>query len=253
MRVERCRSEKLVTRHFRGAITPGAERKLREHLPACASCKKTYERQRLWAELDPKAPSAEERLARGLGLSLRPRRAWLPLASVAVAMAAAAAFVIWPAQRRSEAEFVARGAASETAQKPALFVYRIRPGAPPQAVQKQVGRHDELAFAYRNPSGFSRLLIFGVDEHGHVYWYHPAWREAAETPTAIAIEGGPALHELPEAIAHALDGQQLRIYGVFTREVLTVRQIEAALARNDSVARSFTAAAETVLPLEIRR
>ncbi|WP_426756059.1 hypothetical protein [Myxococcus sp. Y35] len=58
----------LVDSHFSGRIAPPDERRMREHLPDCAHCRERYERQLLLARLDPAAPDARTRLARGLGL-----------------------------------------------------------------------------------------------------------------------------------------------------------------------------------------
>ncbi|AKQ70159.1 hypothetical protein A176_007071 [Myxococcus hansupus] len=61
----------LVDRHFSARITPPDERRMREHLQDCAHCRERYERQLLLARLDPSAPDARTRLARGLGLEAR--------------------------------------------------------------------------------------------------------------------------------------------------------------------------------------
>ena len=58
----------LMRAHFGLDISSGRERQLRLHLVECAECSAWYERHLLVASLDPKAPSAERRLAVGLGL-----------------------------------------------------------------------------------------------------------------------------------------------------------------------------------------
>ena len=59
----------LVDAHFAGRIAPVRERRMREHLPGCASCSRYYEKHLVLASLDPRAPSAQERMAVGLGIA----------------------------------------------------------------------------------------------------------------------------------------------------------------------------------------
>ena len=72
--------------------------------------------------------------------------------------------------------------------------------------------------------------MFAVDEHGHVYWYHPGWSDAGQNPTAVPISAEPGLHELPAAVLHKFDGERIMIHALFTDRELSVRQIEAAVA-----------------------
>src|SRR5207245_502455 len=90
---------------------------------------------------------------------------------------------------------------------------------------------EDLAFAYSNPSSLSHLLVFGVDEHDHVYWYYPAWTNTAENPRAVGIAGGPEVRELPEGISHPLDGRSLTIFAIFTNDDPSVRTIEELVAK----------------------
>jgi len=145
--------------------------------------------------------------------------------------AALLALSVWPS---TQPAYVARGRAvansdlarhAVTESDLVLYVYRIAPGGTPQPVVNGViGSHDELAFAYLNHSGWSRILVYGVDEAGRIYWYHPGWTEAADTPVAVPIDTG--WHELPEAIAQPLPYGRLEIHAVFTDGVVTVQEIE---------------------------
>jgi hypothetical protein len=212
--------------HFGGGAGARDERRMREHLDGCARCVRYYERHLLLGELDPRARPADERLARGLGL--RPaRRRWAPFAGLALAAAAACALLLVPAR---PGEFTPRGhaAASE------LYVYRVQKGARAQrlAAGERIAARDELAFAYTNPERFERLMVFAVDDHGHVYWYYPAWTDAAATPSAIAIAPTAQLTELGEAVAHTFDDRGIELYALFTHAPLDVKTVEAALARH---------------------
>jgi hypothetical protein len=88
-----------------------------------------------------------------------------------------------------------------------------------------------LAFAYANIGHKQRLMVFAVDEGRRVYWYHPAWRSPAENPAAVAIARDDALHEIPQAIAHRFAGRRLQLYGVFLDRAMSVREMEALVAR----------------------
>ena len=168
-----------------------------------------------------------------------------------VGLAAAAAILVLvlrpgpgPDEVGAAGRFVARGGGVAGAAAPELAIYRIAPdrgwrgGLPantaaasaPEAVSDAIRATDEVAFAYRNPSGKRRLLVFAVDEHGHVFWYHPGWSDPNESPSAVAISSVPGLHELPAAISQRYDGRRLSFHALFTDQDLTVRQVEATLA-----------------------
>lgn len=228
---EACQSRGLVDRHFRGTIAPRQEAQLRAHLDTCASCRQHYERYLLLARFDRSIASAKGRLARGLGLAPR-RRTWSRPAVVVMGLAAALVVLsFWPVARPA---YVARGRAIGDADRVrhatvesdvALYVYRIAPGGAPQRVERGViGSRDELAFAYLNRSGWSRLLVYARDEAGRIYWYHPGWTDSTTAPVAVQIATGR--HELPEAIAQPLRSGRLEIHAVFTNELVRVQEIE---------------------------
>jgi len=218
------------------------EREMRAHLPGCAECRAFYERWLLAASVDPAVPSDQDRLARGLGLAVAPapRNVARPL-GLFVGLAAAAAILVLvlrpgpgPDEGGGPGQFVARGGGMVGAPIPELAVYRIarvgEAGAAPEPVTDEIRATDEVAFAYRNTAGKRRLLVFAVDEHGHVFWYHPGWSDPNESPRAVAISTIPGLHELHAAISQRYDGQRLSFHALFKDLDLTVRQVEAALA-----------------------
>jgi hypothetical protein len=134
---------------------------------------------------------------------------------------------------QGDGAYVPRGLPAP-AQVPELRVYRI-PRAPdvrgaPEVTDGAVRADDELAFAYRNPGGRRYVMVFGVDEHGHVYWYHPEWSRADDDPSAVPVVTAPGLQELPAAVVQNLDGERLMIHALFTDRALTVREVEAAVA-----------------------
>jgi hypothetical protein len=214
----------LIDRHFAGRIRARAERRLREHLPGCPACRSYYARHLLLAQLDPSALDSRDRLARGLGIrSARPTAGpvgWLALATLAALLLVV---LLWPTRVAPPGDeapgFTARGGAAPTTE---LLVYRVGQGL----VEGEILSTDELAIAYRNEACRRRLMVFGVDDRGAVYWYHPAWQDPAANPTAIPIRSGPGIHELPEAVKHEIRGSRLTIHGIFLDRPLTVRQVE---------------------------
>jgi hypothetical protein len=221
---EKC-VRRLIDSHFAGTIAPREERAMRSHLGECAECRTYYERHLVVASLDPRAIRAEQRIATGLGLGPRRARGGTWTAAMALATAAFALFVM---QSRTSLDFTPRGLHASA--KPSFFAYRIDPAGKLDAQGGTIRATDDLAFAYTNPEGLRRLLVFGVDEHRHVYWYYPAWSDPSADPHAIAVDPGVDLRELPEAIRHEIDGDRLTIRAVFLDRDMSVRQVEQWVA-----------------------
>jgi len=221
-----CNFSSHVDRHFSGSIDPRSEHALREHLPDCESCRTRYERRMLLERLDPQARGAEARLGRGLGIRSA-RTPWMGLGLVAAA--AATAMLIVAARPNPEAGFATRG----TKLMPQVAIYKVRPGEPFRQGPEVIHPKDELAFAYLNPTDAKYLLVFGIDEHKHVYWYHPEWVDANKKPVAVKISSNDReLHELPAAIAQPIDGQKLEVVAVFASRPISVTEIEQKVAEH---------------------
>jgi hypothetical protein len=245
-----CTMRSKVDRHFAGTISPLAERAMREHLPTCTACRALYRHHLILARLDPQALSSEERIARGLGLR-RPSRAGTVI-SIGAATAAAAAVALFVGSGSGMDGFSARGkGVSPERPLSRVFVYDVRPGAAPELAGDAVRIGDELAFSYQNGASKRRLMIFGVDEHSHVYWFHPSWTNEVDDPVAIPIEADDKRHELPEAIRHRFDGAHLEIRSVFVDDPMTVRQVEALLQRKPNGALPIPGAVEHSISLAV--
>jgi hypothetical protein len=256
-----------IDAHFAGTISPEDERSMRAHLSDCERCQLRYRRHLLLAKLDPHALDAEERIGRALGISKPQRvtsssspfttlvRGVTPI-RIAATLALAAVLVLWLRTPRDEG-FTSRGSGSMN-QGPAsrIVVYRVgaepRDGAP-SPVTRSIRRDDELAFAYENGAKKERLMVFGVDEHGHVYWFHPGWSNEGENPSAVAIAKDGGRQEIREAIAHRLDGERLEIHAVFVDAPLTVRAVEDILAKRAAPvgALQIPGAVDDVVMLEV--
>lgn len=218
-----CTARRRVDRHFDSGLAPGEERLLRDHLPTCADCSARYERHLALESIDPVALGPRRRLARGLGLaSERSVVRWMPLAGALAAAAAVLLLLGRSTPSSSSVGFTARGAPGPA--RGEVFVYRAVDHGQPMRAGATLGGHDELAFAYENPSAKPYLMIYGVDEQHRIVWYYPAWTDAADDPTSIRAE--PGRHALPEAVAQELTGRALEIHAVFSDNPLSVKQVE---------------------------
>jgi len=223
-----------VDRHFARQLDPAGERAMREHLPTCSQCRARYEKQLLLEQLDPDAAGPQARIASGLGIGgARPAlRAATPFMG-ALALAAAIAFLVMrPAGPGSPLDtgFTARGGGDASSADDASYVIVYRGGsdAGPTRAGASIHRGDELSFGYGNTANKRYLMVYGVDEHRHVFWYYPAWSDPKEDPHSIPITAGA--QSLPDAIKHELDGKQLEIHAVFTDLPLAVKAVEGSIS-----------------------
>lgn len=231
-----CPQRNLVKRHFAARITPAEESRMRAHLPECESCRHRYERHMLYSQLVKARLTWRDRLAIGLGvrpalarpLSSPARLAlWATTAAAACAAVLVARGLLLPRQEEpSQDDFVARGASTAAKPTPQIEVYTVRPDGSARSPSGRMSARDELAFAYRNPTGFSRLIVFGVGEEERIYWFHPAWSDERKNPVAVPIRRGSGPFELREAIHHEVDGRSLRIVALFIDDALSVRAVE---------------------------
>lgn len=227
--IEHRRSHRAIADHFAGRASRAGEQAMRAHLPTCSSCTHRYGRHLILARLDPRGLPAERRIARALGLrsSAGPRRGrWI----AALAIPAVAVLALLPRHLHKtdpDRGFAARGAETSAAPPPSFWAYRVGPVGVPELVDRTIGTGDELAFAYSNAAGRPFLMIFGVDEHRHVYWFHPAWPEGRSAPSSLRSAIGPGPYELPDAIHHQIDGRVLNVYAVFSDRAMDVTTVEA--------------------------
>jgi hypothetical protein len=247
-----CEMKSLVDRHFSGKLRPEEEKKLRDHLSSCRSCRSHYEHLMLQSRIDPKSMDARSRIAVGLGILPRRKSPMPSLLALSAALAAALMLIVFlPGNPGREEGFAARGHEGGQVN---LLVYRLQPGKPPALAAGEISRSDELAFAYENRTGKKRLLVFGVDEDKYIYWYHPAWTKESDNPVAVPIQSDDAIHELPAAVAHQIQGSSLRIYAIFTDEPISVRQAEEMIRNRElSEGALVKNALQTSILLKVRR
>ena len=228
----------LVEAHFAGQNGSWADRRMWRHLGRCEPCRIRY---RVHAMCEAAEADGERRAEERLGRGLFARRLALgtKFTLAAALLAGAAALVIVPRLRGDlgpDPKFAARGgeeaAAGEATPGPTIALYRVAPAGPPERAGAVIHAGEALAFSYTNPpeAPFSHLMIFAHDDAGHVFWYWPAWRDPATSPTAIAITAAAAPVELGEAVKHPLAAGGLTLTALFTNQAYDVHVVEAALA-----------------------
>lgn len=131
-------------------------------------------------------------------------------------------------------------------------LYRAREGAP-EPVTRAVTRSDGLLFAYTNRSEapFEFLMLFGVDQGGAVYWFHPAYERLGDNPRSVAIRPRAVEQLLPEVVRHDFAPGRLVVYALFTRHPLGVLEVEAWAARRQKLAQEPAPAGGHVQVLEL--
>lgn len=84
-----------------------------------------------------------------------------------------------------------------------------------------------LMFRYTNASAqpYSHLMIFGVDATGEVRWYYPAYVDPNTNPAALSINDKARL--LSDEISHPLPPGQMVVHGLFLRNAVSVKDVEA--------------------------
>jgi hypothetical protein len=115
----------------------------------------------------------------------------------------------------------------------ALNAFRLSGEAAPQPIHDVLHKEDGLLFSYTNlgPEPFSYLMIFGIDEDRHVYWYYPAFLDARDNPKGIDIVKGGSRVGLQEVIAHPYREGTLILFGLFSDRAVSVSDIELAARR----------------------
>ncbi len=221
-----CPQRHLVDEHFAHRTDAAREQALREHLPGCAECNARYERHLLFGQLTGQR-AARDRLLRPFGLTAAARPRWARV--LVPALAASLTLVVAGALLLPRTDgFTARGKPPSGV---GLQVFRVEQGKGSTKVGDTLSARDALAFSVQNAAGKKWLMVFAVDAAGRVYWYHPGWENAAETPQAVPLETSAAWRELPDAVTQPLSPGTLELHALFLDERLDVKQVEASLGQ----------------------
>jgi hypothetical protein len=215
-------------------------------------------------------PGLRKRLPDEAGRVERPRARWRSTAPLGFAVAAAAAAVVLPVVLAKRAptpgplqtEFRAKSAAANPDPRSrwiALNAFRLSGNGPPEPLHGVLHVDDGLLFSYTNlgPAPFSHLMVFGIDEQRHVYWYYPAFLDPRDNPTGITIEKGASRVALDEVVAHRYRAGRLTVFGLFSDRAFSVSDVERAVEHGTGGSAALEAALDGArvksLPVEVVR
>lgn len=247
------RAKALLERQLgEGALAPAEDAELRGHLRACGDCRALYDRgvdiERVLGGRTTPRTQVERLLARGAPVDaarateLETRADVVPLrrklatwaapiaaaAGLAIAIAASVDTPVDPDGLR------ARGAGTTRPERGAWMSVFTRARGSTEIVPlgAHIQRRDALFFAYTSlrEGGHGFVAIAGLDAAGRAHWFFPAWRDASEAPTSLAITPGVDV-ELPEEIIADAAVGTLEICALFSDAPLGVREVDDALER----------------------
>ncbi len=106
-----------------------------------------------------------------------------------------------------------------------------------QPLGKTMHATDALGFAYRNlpDSPWRSLMIYGVDARGEVFWFYPQWAVGEAPPSSVPIVASSERVSLPLAVRHELQRGPLVLHALFTKQPLSVTEVEAGRVPSDAV------------------
>ncbi len=223
-------AKEIIDAHFDGRGGPHSALAAANAIAEVPEAKKYWDRQALLTSLDPNSPSVQDRIAKNLGVPVRRKNRGILLGSAgAFAMAAGLFAFMWISPLGNDDGFTPRGP-KEDSVSASVFAFNISTEKRALAGKSNIQASDELAFAYVNPQGTKHLFIYGVDDRNNVYWFHPAWTNLNQPPSAISISSSSQVKELEEAIGHEYIGSQVRLYSWFLEEPIDVVEAEKAIA-----------------------
>ena len=247
----KCPSKKQMVRLQDGELSVNQTQVLRQHILHCSQCSRlSGELQQLSDKIriDP-AEFSDPKLQQAILTQLsvvapkpgQSRRKfssrWAPV-SLALATGAVAfvlIFLLLPTEKQSFMDpgdqFQARAAFTDPSQRWwALWMFESNESARQyREVKSQISQDAQLVFGYLNhppvsEQAYSHLMIFGIDQQAHVFWYYPAFQELGTDPKSISIQ--PGKHPLPDRVEHSLHTGRLCIFALFTKSALRVSQME---------------------------
>lgn len=198
-------------------------------LEADGALRDRLERQRRFVELlrTPSPGSEDVSVLDGVraGVGRPAARRWPAMVVAAAVVAVVMLFVVRP-----QDEFRAKSAGDDE-RRSGVFAYVVPEDGEPQRLEKTVASTAKLGFAYHNDdkSPYRYLMIFAVGADREVYWYYPAYVDAATDPAAVSIERGVQHQPLPDSVRHELPPGPLVIHALFMPEPRRVSDVERAI------------------------
>jgi anti-sigma factor RsiW len=217
----RCVSNEKLSAVLDGELSHNESAEIERHLAGCERCRGVYSRQRAAVAglKESQAPSVDPQFRAEVlqRMKVKPRRPWLAL----VPVAALGAFWLVLAPN----EFTARGGASSD------IGCRFFADAVEIRTNSTIAAGAALSLdAFRTARAPKAFMAFAIDAGGEVHWLHPAYEDAASNPHSLTLAHEGFLR-LPESVV--LDQPNtgaLQLVCLFSKEALTVKQVEAAIA-----------------------
>jgi len=190
-------------------------------------------------DLAPRIEQAIARLPSGArAVAPERRRRWSLTLGLAAVLAGAAGVALMvrtraPALETDLMRVKAASPATPEAQRWAgVQAFRVSAGEAAEPLGTRLRAEDGLLFSYANlgPRPFAYLMIFAIDARGAVHWYYPAYERTGTNPASLPLRGGAARAMLPDVVRHDLAPGLLEVRALFTRQPLTVTEVEAWLA-----------------------
>lgn len=254
-----CPKNEEIILFLDGELSVNQCKELKEHFAQCSLCEKALgEFERILKRMAPSEEDKDPALVNGImaaishGLVKRPLKEqetsrpwykWLWAPAVAIAAAASVAAICFnlgvftaapKSTRNTDPAFLARGGA-ETAEAEnkrwfsfAVYARQTAGQSAYQEVRERISPDTRLVFSYTNLQKAPRqLMIFAVDNQGHIFWYYPAIDQRHPDPVGLDIQTGK--FELSEEIKHELQPGPLKLMALFTKKPLSVSQVEHLL------------------------
>lgn len=239
-----CPSEETLLAAALGELSSNEAATVSEHLAACSVCSLiASEQHQLLAELEiqPELPKSDatfvsEVLARcessrPLALVARGKKRSLYFALAAMLSAVA----VWVAQRSplSHLDVVtARGTQSHDRDLVTADVLYLRGSVVAPIEQAELHPGDRIAVRYWNGGDFSAYLaVFALDAQNTVHWVFPAYLDASQNPSSIALSRSPEGRVLDEVVEPEKPANgAFKMVALVTRAPLTVRDVEARVS-----------------------
>ena len=252
--------------HIEGELGRSDSERLEAALEGNYALRRRYDEQKRLVMQLREAPSSvddidvvdrlRERRRRGAAAPPRPRWPMFAAAAGALAVAAGVLFVVQRGPGTTTAEFTAKSDADRAPEKrwSGIQVLSVDAGGGARPAGDEIRPDSALVFSYINigPKPFRYLMIFGVDERGECYWYHPAYEDASTNPRAVEIRRGEADVVLAERIEHSLPKGRYVIHAVFMNEARTVAEVEQRLAHSTERFTAWKDAVDQTVRLTVR-
>ena len=259
-----CPSHKEWLSLIDGEVTENRASELRTHACGCSRCAHELERQRhLLRDLAAPVPVAAHAVAavmRRIEHAKSPARrfgwrSWT-LAGGALAVAAAAAFLVVPATETHEGIFSARGHRVPWTQKVGAEVWAIESSPRKLEAGSALSPATAIVASYHNiDAAAAYLLVFAIDARGEIHWAYPGFEDPQTDPGAVRLEPLQMKKVLPDSVMlDDLPAGPLELVTVISREPLHVSRIESLPAPERSAANlrgRFPAAHIEALPLRV--